>query len=473
MKLKNIVNKNMKNNTVNEQKQSTARDYYYTLQRSPERSLTPCQIIYDDNLVDDELSDKLYIEKHPYRDETNNTIIDSWNRMVYPNYHINSTKQFKSVRQVETGEYVVFDNVYYLVLNSILNGGAEYILTVVQCNYLLKWINPNGVIFERWVAIGKNASYNKGIDDFIPIPTSDAEIRGYFPRIPCIQDMDIDNIKVFVSFNSNATETHPNGQPFVFKITQFNDMDGGNYNSGYISIIAQQVDYDSSRDDIQNLIANRYLYEKQYELILNISNDNKIIMNNNEEYIINSYINATDKDGNVSNIGSQDIQYEIVSQDDENIVIELIDNKIISLNDNGFAKIRCYSEMFNIEKILDIEVQSEDIVTETNIQIDGNSNIVWSDNKGNTTLTWNQKNEYEIKTFVNGLYTDDDYEVSLTTISGNSDDYDVLYTGDNIDKIVVNTNENNCKFMVNVKSKNHKTVENEVLSKIIIFTVSG
>lgn len=60
------------------------------------------------------------------------------------------------------GNYVKFDNKYWIVVGLVDNNKIYEKAIVMFCNYLLSWVNHNGEIVQRWVSVSSASQYNNG-----------------------------------------------------------------------------------------------------------------------------------------------------------------------------------------------------------------------------------------------------------------------------------------------------------------------
>lgn len=60
------------------------------------------------------------------------------------------------------GNYIKYDNRYWIVVGFVDNNKIYEKAIVVLCNYLLSWVNREGKIIQRWVSVSSASQYNNG-----------------------------------------------------------------------------------------------------------------------------------------------------------------------------------------------------------------------------------------------------------------------------------------------------------------------
>lgn len=437
MALKDLVNKNIKRNDIDNDSMSTARDYFYTLQRSVARSKSPCQVIYDDTLVEDELSDKMYMEKHVYKSTISNITSSSLSKIVYPNFHINSTKENKSVRQVKVGEYIIFDDVYYIVLNSMLKGGSEYILVVGKCDYKLKWIaddNPN-VIYERWIYknIGEKVVKGNSFTEDIVFPNDSISL--IVPRTELFQRTFTKDKRLMIGYNE-ITEV-----PSVYKIEGMTDLKNGDYDSGVIDIKLVADLFDESTDDKDRFIADILGYHYEYDLILNTPN--ALELNIDDTIQIDITVEKYDDSG----VKQQVLNPKLIYLSSDESIVTVDENGLITAVDNGNANII----VSGYKKEVQINVNvSEEII----------SNMYIKSNNENYNLATQQNSEmYYFTTFVDGVEQADTYAFNITPKNDNRFSYEVMK---NNKTLKITPTDYTCDIKVVLTSVNYPDLTKEI-----------
>ncbi|MDL2301465.1 hypothetical protein LJC58_03825 [Lachnospiraceae bacterium OttesenSCG-928-D06] len=269
------------------------------------------------------------------QDNTSNTQLKSKERTI-----------LFSIGTVLAGMYVYFDGCYWLITGYPGNNKSYEKVTVVLCQYLLKWQNNNGDIIERWINEASAAKYDVGENGNNTIFLTSNTFTIMIPND--IESIELEGKRVFIDIR----ETNPTK---VFKFTRNNDMEFHyGIHGGVLSFIADKVEFNSDTDNQElricdyhppsdhlpsdesgilignivgstNLVINR---KKTYSVLFKDANDNPV------DYKSVDYI------WKISNISESLFQLSIF----ENEITIQIDNEdyigasfllqIISTNDN-------------------------------------------------------------------------------------------------------------------------------------------
>lgn len=159
------------------------------------------------------------------------------------------------ISTVKAGQYVYYDNNYWLIVGYPGNNKVYEKVTAVLCQYLLRWQNDNGDIVERWIYHTSASKYSMGekegktqtllSDDFAILIPNDEE------------SLNIDGKRVFIDTNKANPKK-------VFKITRNNDAlyhYGGN--GGVLYLIADRDEFNSSKDN-QKLMVCDYISPDEF-----------------------------------------------------------------------------------------------------------------------------------------------------------------------------------------------------------------
>lgn len=147
---------------------------------------------------------------------------------------------------VKAGQYMYFNNNYWLIVGCPGNNKVYEKVTVSLCQYLLRWQNDSGQIIERWMAHSSASKYSMGeeegkvqtlvSDDFAILIPNDEE------------SLNIDGKRVFIDTNKkNPRKT--------FQITRNNDAlyDYGT-NGGVLYLIADRDEFNPKTDNQELMI---------------------------------------------------------------------------------------------------------------------------------------------------------------------------------------------------------------------------
>jgi hypothetical protein len=116
--------------------------------------------------------------------------------------------------QFFAGDYVLWENVYWLVSDMDRECAVYYRGTIRECNRLLRWQDDDGNIIERWCATDEKASYTQGLTYnsvidrvktvytlFLPLDSDTMKIRRYHRFI---MDVDLEDPDTYVVTNRNV-----------------------------------------------------------------------------------------------------------------------------------------------------------------------------------------------------------------------------------------------------------------------------
>lgn len=142
---------------------------------------------------------------------------------------------------VKAGMYVFFEENYWIVTGYPGNNRIYEKVTVILCQYLLRWQNNTGKIIERWANLTSAAKYDVGetgnktivltTNNFAIIIPNDAE------------SIQVEGKRVFIDQNTVTPKK-------VFKITR-NDDSLFNYgkHGGVLSLIADKTEFNDVTDN--------------------------------------------------------------------------------------------------------------------------------------------------------------------------------------------------------------------------------
>ena len=142
---------------------------------------------------------------------------------------------------VKAGEYVFFENRYWIITGYPGNNHVYEKVTVALCQYLLRWQNAKGHIIERWVNITSASKYDIGEkgDKVMLLPSDDFMI--FIPNDK--ESLNIDDTRVFIDQNKENPIK-------VFKITRNDDSfyEYGEH-GGVLSLIAHRDTFNADTDN--------------------------------------------------------------------------------------------------------------------------------------------------------------------------------------------------------------------------------
>lgn len=141
----------------------------------------------------------------------------------------------------KAGNYVFFENEYWLVNGRPGNNKIYEKVTVVECQYLLRWQNSKGKIIERWINLTSASKYDVGETGNSTITLSSDNFTILIPNDD--ESFDIDGKRVFI-------DLHPTNPTKVFKITRTDDaLFYYGKHGGILSLIADKTELNLDKDN--------------------------------------------------------------------------------------------------------------------------------------------------------------------------------------------------------------------------------
>lgn len=150
------------------------------------------------------------------------------------------------ISTVKAGMYVFFENRYWLVTGYPGNNKIYEKVTVVLCQYLLRWQNDTGKIIERWVNLTSAAKYDVGEAGNKTIVLTTNNISILIPNDT--ESIQVEGKRVFIDYNTATPKK-------VFKITR-NDDSLFNYgqHGGILNLIADKTEFNNLTDNQKLMI---------------------------------------------------------------------------------------------------------------------------------------------------------------------------------------------------------------------------
>ena len=159
---------------------------------------------------------------------------------------------------VKAGMYVYFENCYWLITGFPGNNKIYEKVTVILCQYKLRWQNERGQIIERWCNTTSASKYDTGEYRNHPIVLTSDNLTLLLPGDD--ESLDLDMKRVFIDKRSvNPTK--------IYKITR---TDGTLYDYGehgsVLAFIASKSEYNPDAD-------NQELRICDYKEVISVEND--------------------------------------------------------------------------------------------------------------------------------------------------------------------------------------------------------
>lgn len=235
----------------------------------------------------------------------------------------------------KAGNYVFFENEYWLVNGRPGNNKIYEKVTVVECQYLLRWQNANGNIIERWINLTSASKYDVGETGNSTITLSSDNFTILIPNDD--ESFDIDGKRVFI-------DLHPTNPTKVFKITRTDDaLFYYGKQGGILSLIADKTELNLEKDN-QELRICDYIDISAPPLPPSPSNPNEttdlsaVISTKTGEIILKNgfsriyTVNFTDKIGNEVNYNDVDFSWNMVADFDIGLITQLVSENTIKLS---------------------------------------------------------------------------------------------------------------------------------------------
>lgn len=162
-----------------------------------------------------------------------------------------------SIGTVKAGMYVFFENRYWLVSGYPGNNGIYEKVSIVLCQYLLRWQNSDGNIIERWCNAVSASKYDVGEKGNYTITLSS---NTYTILIPGDSDcLNLDRKRVFIDKKKIKPEK-------VFKMTRTDDIlydYGDEYHGSVLSFIADKTELNLKTDNQELGICDYIDFDRQ------------------------------------------------------------------------------------------------------------------------------------------------------------------------------------------------------------------
>lgn len=168
--------------------------------------------------------------------------------MVIESTEVASTKKFIIPTDVEIGygDYIVWDDVYWIVTERDFDDEIYIKGKMAQCNYYLKWQNETGEIIGRWCVINQVTRYNNGVFYGKVIDNIESTIS-----VMIINDEETAKLKREKRFLADVDDT----EPYAFKITQRDVLTNYYGSSGLIVWAISQDVFNPETDNKEFMIA--------------------------------------------------------------------------------------------------------------------------------------------------------------------------------------------------------------------------
>lgn len=230
---------------------------------------------------------------------------------------------------LRSGDYLFFENTYWLVNGRPGNNKVYEKATIVLCQYKLRWQNLSGMIIERWVNLVSASKYDVGENgNYVLYLTS----NNYTIQIPQDEEtLELDGKRVFIDLNKKNPRK-------VFKITRDDDV-LYNYGShgGVLSLLADKTEINFKTDNTDLMICDYVSSnienvenpnESQVLLKITHKGSNSIIAGGNAKQFT---LLAFDEDGEEVSIDDVSWTLTTLAENQEYVSYEITDNNSIQI----------------------------------------------------------------------------------------------------------------------------------------------
>ena len=144
--------------------------------------------------------------------------------------------------QVKAGMYLFFENRYWLITGYPGTNGIYDKVSMVLCQYRLRWQNSEGTVTERWCNGTCSTKNDGGETGNTMLRLSSNSITLLLPNDE--ESLDLDGKRVFI-------DKHSDNPLKVYKIMRCDDIlyDYGNEHGGILSFIADKTEFNSETDN--------------------------------------------------------------------------------------------------------------------------------------------------------------------------------------------------------------------------------
>lgn len=147
---------------------------------------------------------------------------------------------------VKAGMYIYFDDRYWLVTGYPGNNRIYEKVTVILCQYLLRWQNKAGKIIERWINLTSAAKYDVGENGNKTMILTTNNFTILIPND--IESIQVEGKRVFIDQNILNPKK-------VFKITRNDDsLYCYGEHGGILNLIADKAEFNETSDNQELMI---------------------------------------------------------------------------------------------------------------------------------------------------------------------------------------------------------------------------
>lgn len=216
---------------------------------------------------------------------------------------------------IECGDYLEYDNMIWLCLNSFSFHKLYCRATFMSCDWKIYWINDKGELKSQYVIDQNSTQYNSGETNSLIMTLGSAQ---HMLRVQCNEDTILLDSPMRFAIDKNIKN------PTCYKVTQ-NDNTAYNYGKGICCITVTEDAFNKDNDKLIRLDDNTkvwicdYMHHDNYPLPDNNLDLSAQILGNNQLKvgIPRKYsVTFTDKLGNNINWDKINFSWKIISDFD-------------------------------------------------------------------------------------------------------------------------------------------------------------
>lgn len=236
---------------------------------------------------------------------------------------------------IECGDYLEYDNMVWLCLNSYSFHKLYCRATFMSCDWKLYWINENGKIISQYVIDQNSTQYNSGETSNSTMTLGSAQ---HMLKMQCNENTILLDSPMRFAIDRNIKK------PTCYKVTQ-NDNSAYNYGKGLCCVTVTETQLNNDADKLITLDNGKEVWICNYnnyhstptpptedsnetiDLCGTISGNKNLKIDFPRTYTVN----FTDKSGNKVDWANVDFNWNIVADFDNELVEQTVNENKISL----------------------------------------------------------------------------------------------------------------------------------------------
>lgn len=263
---------------------------------------------------------------------------------------------------MECGDYLEYDGMVWLCLNSYVFHQLYCRATFMSCDWQLFWVNEDGEIKSQYVVDQNSTQYNSGETSSSVMTFGTAQ---HMLRMQCNPDTVILDSPVRFAIDKNMKK------PTCYKITQ-NDNSSYNYGKGLCCITVMEAAFDADTDKLITLPDNKKVWICDYmkhteQTEITPATDIKATISGNRELKVGFYrtykVTFSNSEGNEIPWDSIHFKWDIKSSFDSSLLKQEISDNMIKISVKN-------EELINSSFLLSVYI-GESVVAQTTISLTG------------------------------------------------------------------------------------------------------